>query len=671
MKQALNSPLLLISTLGILSLIGCQNEEVKVNTDYSSLQKSAVSEKPLETPASNSFSNYIKNGIRLRLTENAYPEVLALADSSSSSGTTSSFSTTNVHEIGVDEGDRLKYDGEYLYTVAYAGYSEPFDVETNETVVQKNYIRILSADPTAASTAEIARITPESDDVSVTDLYLRSDQNQLISIAHTQFQIWDALLIDSDWQWTSGKTQVQLYDVGLPSSPEALWNLEIEGNLEGTRRVGNRLYLVTRYVPNIVGIEYGATTDEDKEANEALILATPISDLLPHYQSNNGAIRSLVSASDCLVTQGLSSNEGYADVVTLTALDLDNQIILSSVCINTNVQGIYSSTSGFYIGGTSQEPWRDASNLTAIHKFDLNDGDIRYRASAALPGYLGWADPSFRMSELDNNLRVVTTDSIGPNFDPNHQLSILADNGSNELELIGQLPNPDRPEPIGKPGEDIFAVRFVGERAYIITFERIDPLYAIDLQNPDDPQIAGELEIPGFSRYLHPIGENWLLGVGHHVENERQQGVKLELYDVTDISLPRVANTMIFGGRSSSTEALYDLRSISSLTLDDGSRRITLPMDLWKSDSSGISSWQQSGLFAFELSANSSATFELDFAGKLIAESNDPSVNPSQSYPLNNGIGRSKLHDDAVFYLHGNEIHSSLWNELELDSSQH
>ncbi|MGB0494953.1 MAG: beta-propeller domain-containing protein [Kangiellaceae bacterium] len=665
----------LASTLSIfLALTACSSDDAEINTDYSALNKTSVSEKPLIQPVNSAFEQYVKNGIRLRLVAPDYPVALASVAEDNSNVSISSFSTTNVHEIGVDEADRLKFDGEYLYTVAFAGYQDiDNDIPTDTSYAQQNSIQIYKTDPSVPEAEVVASIKGDNDNVIISDLFLRADENQLVSVSNTQFYIWDAFFADSDWLWNSGKTQIELYDVSVPESPITQWKIEIEGNLEGSRRVDNHLYLVTRYIPNIADINYSASTDEEKKANERLILNTPMSDLLPHYQTNNGAIRSLVSAEDCFVAEDTASTDGYADVVTLTAIDLDSQSVSSSVCLNVNVQGIYSSTSGFYIGGSSSEPWFDFSNLSAVHKFALNNGDIQYRASGAVPGYLGWSQPSFRMSEFNGDLRIVTTDFNGFTGSPTHQLNILREDGSSKLQTIASLPNETNPEPIGKEGEDIFAVRFSGDKAYVVTFQRIDPLYVIDLQNPEQPQIAGELEIPGFSRYLHELEEGWLLGIGKEVIDGSQQGVKVELYDVRDSSQPKVASSLIFGDSGTHSEALWDLRAISLLNVDDNNKRLALPINIRSTDDNGVSQWTESGLFGINIIKNGNAELGIEMSlassGKLIAEEADSSVNQPQTYSLFSGIGRSVLlnesGNDALFYLHGNQVISTRWGVWE------
>ncbi len=652
-----------ISFLMILFIVlmsGCNDTSDELNIDYSQLEKSSLKGTPLSPQTNVALDNYIKNGIRLRLTQQDYPYALAATsptsegDSANSVGT-SRFSTTNVHEIGVDEADRLKYDGEYLYQVNQSGYEDDGSMSANS-------VRILRTDPENATAEQVAEILNDSESLNISDIFLRPDSDQLVMVKNTQYFYWNAFLADSDWSWSSGKTEIQLFDVETPSNPREEWKIEIEGNLEGSRRINNVLYLVTRYIPNVADINYAATSDEEKLDNESLIANTHLSDLLPHYQTNDGTIQSLVTPQDCFVAEETGANEGYADVLTLSAIDLENQQVTASICLNANVTGIYSSESGFYIGGSSYNFWENFSSYSVFHKFSLNGTSIEYKASSTVPGYLGWDDPSFRMSEFNGDLRVVTTKQDEITGGPVHQLTILRENSERELSIVATLPNEDNPAPLGKPGESIYAVRFSQERAYIVTFEQVDPLYVLDLSNHETPRIAGELEIPGFSRYLHPLSNDWLLGIGNEVVNGLQQGIKVELYDISDMSAPSVGDKLVFGNRGTSSEALYDLRSISLLSINEQQLRLAFPIDIWEnSASSSFGEWLESGLYLFELDTEESGEMTLEFSGKMITES----VNPIQSYPFNSGLGRSKLHDDAVFFLYGNHFYASLWDSLE------
>ncbi len=646
-------------TFPILMLLigGCGSSGEKVNTDYTHLSKASMKAAPLTKTSTSEFESYLKNGLRLRLVQQDYPNYLVVEPTAEGDSRSSQFSLTNTHEIDVDEADLVKYDGQYLYHVVKDEYNDQGNVD--------NAIRVLRTDVNNAQYQTLAEITNDSDEVNYSELYLRDQQQQLVAVKKTEFVYWGAIVSESDWAWQSGKVEIELFDIAQPETPNQLWNIEIEGNLEGTRRVGNMLYLITRYVPNIQDINYSASSDNEKIANELLIRNTPISDLLPHYQVNNGAIRPLVRANDCFVADEVADNEGYADVITLSAIDLDTQQLTSSTCLNTNLQGIYASTESLYIGGSEFNSWLGFSQFTVLHKFSFEGDQVSYKASNTVPGYLGWNEPAFKMNEFEDHLRVITTLYSDAPDSPEHKLTILTEDGSNQLKVVSELPNEDNSAPIGKPGEELFAVRFAGERGYAVTFEQVDPLYVLDLANPESPQIAGELGIPGFSRYLHPLSDDWLLGIGYEAENGLVQGVKVELYDIRDMQTPTVQDTLVFGERGSYTEAGFDLRSVSFVQATEQRQKFALPIAIYQTaDGDNYPSWSKSGLHQFELISQDNGEMQLTHVGEMIAEQKDEQT----SWPSSYTGQRSVLHDDAVFYLYGNHVCTGFWGVTDSTS---
>ncbi len=374
----------------------------------------------------------------------------------------------------------------------------------------------------------------------------------------------------------------------------------------------------------------------------------------------------------CLVPANLEDRHGYAAITSVIAIDLDLGEISSVNCLNAQVNGLYANQDSLYLGGSLYKTWENAgqsfSSYTVVHKFNLGD-QISYRSTGTVPGWLGWHDPSFRMDELDNRLRIVTTENsfIGAG-DPVHRLSILEDSSStDEMDLVAELPNDEAPAPIGKPGEDIFSVRFVGEQAYIVTFMRTDPLYVLDLSDAENPQIAGELEVPGFSTYLHPVGDSYLLGIGQDADdNGVAQGIKASLFDVRDMTSPQLIGSETFGSRGSWSPALNDLRAISFLQPNADQLRFTFPIsvygDNWR--------WQEDALHLFEingLSNTNESSADLSFVGKITSELPDD----ERTWPNYSGIDRSVLHDDAVYYTHGDFVWAGFWTNPETATGPH
>jgi uncharacterized secreted protein with C-terminal beta-propeller domain len=211
---------------------------------------------------------------------------------------------------------------------------------------------------------------------------------------------------------------------------------------------------------------------------------------------------------------------------------------VDSDAVIANGDTLYAGNDGVYV---ATEEWIDHDtrladlpneSVTAIHKFAIDGAETRYAASGSVPGYMlsQWA-----MSEHEGHLRTATT-SRPPWFegripDSESQVIVLA-------ERDGALVEVGRAGGLGR-GEVIHAVRFMGDRGFVVTFREVDPLFALDLSVPESPRVAGELKIPGFSAYLHPVGEGLLLGVGQDATEDELRGLQLSLFDVRDMSRPR------------------------------------------------------------------------------------------------------------------------------------
>ena len=174
-----------------------------------------------------------------------------------------------------------------------------------------------------------------------------------------------------------------------------------------------------------------------------------------------------------------------------------------------------------------------------------------------------------------------------------------------------------------------------------------------------NPKIAGQLEIPGYSTYLRPMGNNYIFSLGNDTDSEgRQTGVKVSLFDIRDITKPALVSNHIFGDAGSWSEALYDPRALTFLQTSQDQFRVTVPMILYKNEVvKDVTEyrWLNSGLHLFEIN-DATKKASLNYVGNMIAESRDQSEFPTWS-----GYDRSVLHDNAVYYLHNSKVHSSFW----------
>ncbi len=188
---------------------------------------------------------------------------------------------------------------------------------------------------------------------------------------------------------------------------------------------------------------------------------------------------------------------------------------------------------------------------TVVHKIAIQDGRITYVGKGEVPGTL---DNQFSMDEYNNNLRLATTSSVYTNSGQYTYNNVYVLDG--KMSTIGALTH------IAEQ-ETIYSTRFIGDRLYMVTFKRIDPFFVIDLSTPETPKILGKLKIPGYSDYLHPYDATHIIGIGKETTTNEwggvsTSGVKLALFDVTDVANPKQLDKVQIGDAGSDSAALTD-----------------------------------------------------------------------------------------------------------------
>ncbi len=616
------------------------------------------------------------------------PALSAVADAEVASGVASgvaaraAFSGTNVQESGVDEADSVKFDGRYLYLAEqpniYYGWFDILPVRVAASVAQgtgilpperpQAHIRVMDTTVQPPAATEVARIPLGDKGAGISGMYLwnragagRADTLVAVGSGTPQAIGWP--LWDDPWMWRNGRTVVRLFDVADPANATESWSLALEGHLIESRMVNGVVYLVTRHTPYIPGLIQWPATGAEARRNQARIARATVDDLLPKQVVNNRPEAPLVRATDCYLPQSTTDADGYPTLVTVTAIDLANPDGHRSVCLGAYTHGLYSSTEAVYLTGST-------ADKTVLHKFALTAQGPQYRGSGVVKGHLGWRNPRYRMSERNGVLRVMTTHrTFGEGVRIAHRLSLLREpqNGGAVLEEVAHLPNADRPEPIGKPGEDVYAVRYVGDRAYVVTFRRIDPLYVLDLADPAAPKIAGALEVPGFSDYLHPIGADLLVGIGRDVavNDDRRPvptGVKVALFDVADAGAPRLLDSVVIGTVGSHTNVSTDPHGLAYLPDPAGlAHRMALPVSVY--DNGGkppylYGKWDHSGMYLFEIQpGGAGGDAALVPGGVLVAES----ATVDMPWPTDISRDRGVIQETALHYVHGDRVWSAPW----------
>ena len=459
--------------------------------------------------------------------------------------------------------------------------------------------------------------------------------------------------------------------------------IRIDGSLVGSRVIGSTLYVVSSWQPNLNAYMMPNATPAQTQAKLASLSAAEI---LPTIRIDGAPAQPLVAESDCYVQTGNASSQ--RQVTTITAFNLaSSSLQRSSRCFLGGSQAIYMSPAAVYLASSRYFDYRSnivfappAGSKTDIHKFALAGQNIDYRGSGEVAGHFGWdADKNaYRMSEHNGDLRVLTfTGELGWSINRNGTsanaaaapaaspatLSVLRETtgttpSSNSLQVIATLPNAQRPAAIGKPGEQIYAVQFVGPKAYVVTFRRTDPLYVLDLSNPLDPKTVGELEIPGYSDYLFPLGDSLLLGVGKDANTAGVvQGVKVALMDVADPTKPSIRSSLVLGSRFSASALDSSSRGIN-IFQQGNTFRIALPVILREPRTASTTDFYgptTQGLARFEVDTQART-----LATKPMLTSLTP-TSPAHNWQYDVAYERSVQIESFVYYLSGGSFRSASW----------
>lgn len=615
----------------------------------------------------------------------AYP-MLTVMDTvttaaTSGTGTAANFSTTNLQETGVDEADTIKTDGSYLFS---------FDPAENNWARRERLRRQRLVDTAAnAALAQVDTLTvPFSSDVGGKSLYLDEARQQIIAIGEGGYgssMIYDMWC--SPWFWTNGVTEALLIDTQDAAAMQVRRSLRMTGQMIGSRRVGDTLYFVLRSYPSIPGVNPFWPT-ETQTSNESVVNQIQATDALPTISIDGGAAQPLVDAGSCLIQQDNAT--ASADIITLVGIDLSSSEHRHAArCFTGGTEAFYMSEQSLYLAttrynytynGSGTFPIYNGQVSTDLHKFSLSGLDILYRGSGNVDGHLGYDQnrKSFRMGEHQGYLRIITetdnnfggwgmptTNADGTTSSPG-RLTILQENAG-ALTVAGSIPNAARPEPLGKAGERLYASRFLGERAYLVTYRLTDPLYVIDLADPTDPKVAGALEVSGYSDYLFPLDGNLLLGVGKDAVSDGTsgdgrfawyQGVKVSLIDVADPANPREAARAIIGRRGTSASVLYDHHGIALQTIGR-TVRIGLPVGLHESTPYYPTGTPTSDYYSF--TRNELDRFEINLDTQTLETlSPIPAAASSQEDGYANQDRALLWNDQVHYYQNGNWV-SSPW----------
>jgi hypothetical protein len=480
------------------------------------------------------------------------------AGSAGSTGATD-YSTTNTQVASVDEADYVKNDGNTVF------------------LLSKDGLHVIDAWP-AAEMHEVAHLSlpgePRrmyfSDNRLV--VYSRMQATGTKGSAGTSNPSDQGCTYGYSCRFSSegGHTLIMVFDVTTPATPVELMRYELSGGYVDSRRIGSFVYTVAHDTgaTQIPGLDFTlqASSYDDLQAkytqrladNNAKIDNTPDDYFLPWSQmiKPDGTTTLASSCQQAFVADGAQG----ASFVSINTFDLTKLVAPTRTVLGTNAGYIYASPTAMYMavdrtyerdyasGGYSMYSSYQPTD-SFIHKFALNGADTSYVGSVTLTGHIL---NQFAMDEQDGVLRVASTKGWVPDTSV---VSYLTTYGmqAGKLTQLGQVGG------IG-PQEDIRAVRFDGNRGYVVTFKKTDPLFVFDLTDAAKPKLMGELMIPGFSTYMQRLDDAHVLAIGFTADDHESfayfNGIQIQIFDVTDLANPKLAWKYTIGTRGSSSEAL-------------------------------------------------------------------------------------------------------------------
>lgn len=490
------------------------------------------------------------------------------------------YSETNNQVEGVDEMDNVLTDGKYIYIANY-----------DKIQIALAYTMGMGTD--ALSLVEeitFDELQGENEYFYFNGMYVDDDRLLVIGNSY-EYSCTDYIDEEGEKRDDSGDVYYECYWYEYHSSTlifeysledfELLNEYELSGNFIGSRKIGDAVYFVTN--------EYIPVYMMDNE-NYDFTLDT----YLPSYRVNTTDIA--MGYEDIMYVEGTEPR----NFTTFFGINLDTQEVSTEVVLGEGGYNLYVSTTNIYLTGTKWN-WNDAVMLemeearkedndeyvpeddpyeimTSIIRVSIDGGVVDYAAEGDVHG-IGL--DQFAMDEKDGYVRIVTTEqnwwwwgwdqATEDNVD--NRLMVL----DMDLNIVSML------DDIGKPGESVQSVRFVGDYAYVVTFLRTDPFYVIDVSDPENPTTLSELEIPGFSDYLQPIGEDYILGIGYGDNDGGTNGLKISLYDVSDKSNAVVASEIVYPYSEGSymwTSTVYNHKDLL-VALDKGIIALPYTLNEW------------------------------------------------------------------------------------------
>ena len=428
------------------------------------------------------------------------------------------YSSTNIQVEGVDEPDMVKNDGKYIYVVSGS--------------------RVVIVDAFPADNMKIISEINLSDQVG--NIFVNGDKliifsQQYSPIIYGKVRCMAIGCIMPPYQDES-KTAVYIYDISDRENPKIGENISLTGNYVDSRMIDNYVYLVANQYAYNEGV-------------------------LPAYEKDGEV--SVIRPEEVYYSPIRDQSFQFTNIL---AINIDGGETYEKTVLTGNSQTIFVSKINIYTTYTKYAYYWNPEDTTSqeetiINKFSIDKDKVEFLSSGQVPGHLL---NQFSMDENKDYFRIATTISgyVDNRDTSTNNLYVL----SKDMVVVGKI------EGIAQ-GESIYSVRFIGDRAYMVTFKHVDPLFVIGLEDPANPVLLGKLKIPGYSEYLHPLDENHIIGLGKEVDESIDadkvhtegavyytaiQGVKLAIFDVSDVSNPIELHKEVIGDRGTQSPAETD-----------------------------------------------------------------------------------------------------------------
>jgi hypothetical protein len=488
-------------------------------------------------------------------------------------------SGTNNQVAGVDEADFVKNDGRYIYLAqngvlrivdAYPGVQAH---QLSATVLDGRPLKLFVVGDRALVYLSVSNS--------------RTDQGQSPGYPAPRDCTYG---YDCDFVGDGSSTRLVILDISDRAAPRKLRTIFLSGSLIAARRIGNAVHSVVAdnldlfpelsYYPDVSLCANGASSDPGsagwvvandahsravaayeqlRDKNRQIILGKDLGAALPRLADDAFGDANLGAGSELCSDIYRASLLDGASFTTLVSVDISATSRVRTASILSSPGAVYASEDALYMAVPSErqvcsnwyDGYRDVPQLSTLHKFRISDtiADTRYAGSGIVRGRVL---NQFSMDERDQHLRIATTSGHVPDPNVESQVGVFGERHGH-LEQVGEVAHI-------APGEDIRSVRFDGERGFVVTFKKTDPLFVLDLAEPTRPQLVGELKIPGFSTYLHMIDPQHILSIGFDADDHGSfayfNGVLLQIFDVSDPGNPQLAHRYSIGTRGSASEAL-------------------------------------------------------------------------------------------------------------------